>query len=86
MMNNYRIERVVLDDLERLIPLFDEYRVFYGAASDREGARAFLADRLKLNESVILMVVEGKGDEKRARGFTQLYPSFHRLRWSASGS
>ena len=76
MMNNYRIERVVLDDLERLIPLFDEYRVFYGAASDREGARAFLADRLKLNESVILMVVEGEGDEKRARGFTQLYPSF----------
>lgn len=75
-MNNYRIERVVLDDLERLIPLFDEYRVFYGAASDREGARAFLADRLKLNESVILMVVEGEGDEKRSRGFTQLYPSF----------
>lgn len=75
-MNNYRIERVVLDDLERLIPLFDEYRVFYGAASDRDGARAFLADRLKLDESLILMVVEGEGDAKRAWGFTQLYPSF----------
>ncbi|WP_339316981.1 GNAT family N-acetyltransferase [Paenibacillus sp. FSL R10-2734] len=76
MMNKYRIERVVLDDLERLIPLFDEYRVFYGAASNREGARTFLADRLKLNESVIFMVVEGEGDEKRAWGFIQLYPSF----------
>jgi GNAT superfamily N-acetyltransferase len=75
-MNNYRVERVGLDDLEWLIPLFDEYRVFYGAASDRDGARTFLADRLRLNESVILMVVEGEGDEKRVWGFTQLYPSF----------
>jgi ribosomal protein S18 acetylase RimI-like enzyme len=76
MMNNYRVERVVLDDLERLLPIFDEYRVFYGAASDWDGARAFLGDRLRLNESVIFMVVEGEGDEKRAWGFTQLYPSF----------
>lgn len=76
MMNNYRIERVVLDDLERLIPLFDEYRVFYGAASDREGARTFLSDRLRAKESVIFIVVEGEGDENRAGGFTQLYPSF----------
>lgn len=40
-MNNYRIERVIYDDLERLIPLFNEYRVFYGAVSDLDGARAF---------------------------------------------
>lgn len=86
MMNNYRIERVVLDDLERLIPLFDEYRVFYRAASDREGARVFLADRLKLNESVILMVVEGKA-MRNARGASHSsILLFHRLRWSASGS
>lgn len=75
-MNNYRIERVIYDDLERLIPLFDEYRVFYGSVSDLDGARTFLSDRLKLNESVIFIAVEGEGEEKRAWGFTQLYPSF----------
>lgn len=84
-MNNYRIERVIYDDLERLIPLFDEYRVFYGAVSDLDGARAFLSDRLKLNDSVIFIAVEGEGEEKRAWGFTQLYPSFHRSLWSVSG-
>ncbi|WP_342410524.1 GNAT family N-acetyltransferase [Paenibacillus sp. FSL R10-2778] len=75
-MNNYRIERVIYDDLERLIPLFDEYRVFYGVVSDLDGAHAFLSDRLKLNESVIFIAVEGEGEEKRAWGFIQLYPSF----------
>lgn len=76
MMNNYRIERVTENDLELLIPLFDEYRVFYGATSDREGARAFLTDRMKQEESVLLIAVEWDGNEKRAGGFTQLYPSF----------
>lgn len=75
-MNQYRIERVVSEDLELLIPLFDEYRVFYGAASNEEGARVFLSERLKQDESVIFIVVEGEGAEKRAWGFTQLYPSF----------
>lgn len=76
MMNNYRIECVTDNDLELLIPLFDEYRVFYGATSDHDGARSFLIDRMKRKESVLLIAVEGDGNEKRAGGFTQLYPSF----------
>jgi GNAT superfamily N-acetyltransferase len=75
-MQRYRIERAGLEDLELLVPLFDEYRVFYGAASDQEGAHVFLSDRLKLDESVIFMAVEGEGHSKRAVGYTQLYPSF----------
>lgn len=78
-MNNYRIKRVTENELELLIPLFDEYRVFYGATSDYEGARAFLTDRMKQEESVLLIAVEGDGNEKRAGGFTQLYPSFSSL-------
>lgn len=76
MMNKYRIERATLHDIEQLIPLFDEYRVFYGAASDHEGARAFLTERLERDDSVIFIAVEGDGTGKRAGGFTQLYPSF----------
>lgn len=76
IMENYRVERAVLKDIELLVPLFDEYRVFYGGGSDREGARAFLSERLKLDESVIFVAVEGGGHCKRVGGFTQLYPSF----------
>lgn len=76
MMNKYRIVRVLLEDLDLLVPLFDEYRVFYGADSDRDGAYAFLWERLERNESVIFMVIEGEDKDRHARGFIQLYPSF----------
>ena len=71
-MPEVRTVRAELDDLETLVPLFDGYRRFYRQPPDAIGARAFLAERIKRNESVIfLAVVEG-----RVVGFTQLYPSF----------
>ena len=64
--------RAELGDLDALVPLFDGYRRFYAQPSDPDGARTFLADRLKRGESVIfLAVVDGV-----IAGFTQLYPSF----------
>ncbi|AOY00453.1 GNAT family N-acetyltransferase [Jeongeupia sp. USM3] len=61
-----------LDDLDRLAPLFDAYRVFYEQPSDPAVARAFLAERLRLRESVLLLAeVDGA-----ACGFIQLYPYF----------
>jgi GNAT superfamily N-acetyltransferase len=71
-MAEVRTIRAGLDDLEVLIPLFDGYRQFYRQPSDPDGARAFLAERIKRGESVIfLAIVDGA-----AAGFTQLYPSF----------
>jgi GNAT superfamily N-acetyltransferase len=61
-----------LPELNDLIPLFDDYRVFYGQVSDRAGAEKFLSERLQLNDSVIFMAFEGEA----ALGFTQLYPIF----------
>jgi GNAT superfamily N-acetyltransferase len=61
-----------LPELNDLIPLFDDYRVFYGQVSDRAGAEKFLSERLQLNDSVIFMAFEGDA----ALGFTQLYPIF----------
>ena len=61
-----------LDTLENLIPLFDAYRVFYGADSDRAAARAFLLERFVLRESVVFLAYQGE----QAVGFTQLYPLF----------
>lgn len=60
------------DDLNALAPLFDAYRIFYGRASDPEGARAFLGKRLRRNESVVFLAEL----ESQPVGFTQLYPLF----------
>src|SRR5689334_1008174 len=71
-MAEVRTVRAELDDLEALVPLFDGYRSFYRQGSDPAGARAFLAERLKRDESVIFIaMVDGA-----AVGFTQLYPLF----------
>lgn len=52
--------------------LFDQYRVFYGQASDHDAALAFMTARLTRGDSVVLCAV----DRDRFLGFTQLYPSF----------
>ncbi|MCT2196458.1 GNAT family N-acetyltransferase [Paenibacillus phoenicis] len=61
-------------DLETLVRLFDEYRQFYEQASDLEGARSFLAERVSRRESVVFLAIDSVSGN--AIGFTQLYPSF----------
>jgi GNAT superfamily N-acetyltransferase len=70
-MAEVRTIRAELDDLDTLVPLFDGYRRFYGQKPDPDGARAFLVERFKRDESVIFLPFVGT-----AAGFTQLYPSF----------
>jgi ribosomal protein S18 acetylase RimI-like enzyme len=67
------VRRATLDDLDRLAPLFDSYRQFYGQQSDLIVARRFLNDRLARNESVVLIAKNLAG---AAVGFVQLYPTF----------
>ena len=64
--------RISLGELNEVAQLFDQYRVFYQAASDIQAAKDFLRARLQKEESVIFAA--RKGD--RLVGFTQLYPSF----------
>lgn len=61
-----------VEDVARLAPLFDLYRVFYLQPSDPALAQAFLLQRLQRGESVVLLALDGDG----AAGFTQLYPAF----------
>lgn len=70
------LRRATLDDLQRLIPLFDGYRQFYRQPSDLRLAQRFLRERLSAGESVIF-VAEGPDG---LLGFVQLYPSF----WSVA--
>lgn len=62
-----------MQDLDRLVPLFDAYRQFYGQAPDSAMARRFLHDRLARNESLVLIAEDRDGT---AVGFVQLYPLF----------
>lgn len=71
-MAEVRTVRAELDDLDALVPLFDGYRRFYRQASDPQRARAYLAERIKRNESVIFLAMV----DAAAVGFTQLYPVF----------
>lgn len=59
-------------NLEEIVPLFDQYRLFYKQDSDLHGAKVFLTDRFNKNESVIF-IAYFKGNPV---GFTQLYPMF----------
>lgn len=63
-------------DVERVVPLFDGYRRFYGQPSDTSGARRFLRQRVASGESVIFLATVVSAGESEDLGFTQLYPFF----------
>ena len=65
------IRRAGESDLAELEPLFDAYREFF-TEKPMSGTRDFLAERLRDQDSVILMSFESE----RATGFLQLYPLF----------
>ena len=67
-----KLIRANLTHLEHVVTLFDGYRVFYRAQSDMDATRAFIRQRLELQDSVILLAVDGDNP----LGITQLYPSF----------
>ena len=70
------IRRIDKKEVELVVHLFDQYRVFYKKASDIELAQKFLSDRLNNNESVIFVAFDELNDETIPVGFTQLYPKF----------
>lgn len=73
------IERARAGDADRVAPLFDAYRQFYGSAPDLAGAREFLGERLARDESVILFaraLMARESGSADVVGFAQLYPSF----------
>lgn len=76
------VRRASAADIERVAPLFDAYRRFYGAWTDVEGAREFLEMRLARDESVVLVAhhePEPRAGEGDVVGFAQLFPSFSSL-------
>jgi|TARA_B110000240_G_scaffold35291_1_gene38528 GNAT superfamily N-acetyltransferase len=68
-----KIIPATIDNLEKLLPLFEGYRRFYQQASNTEVARKFLSNRFNKKDSVIFISYD---DHEIAQGFNQLYPSF----------
>ena len=75
------VESALPEDVNRIAPLFDAYRQFYGAESDLPAAHSFLSQRLTHGESVVLLasLVPHPEDYSVVAGFAQLYPSFSSL-------
>ncbi|SFS82592.1 GNAT family N-acetyltransferase [Paenibacillus sp. 453mf] len=74
MTIKYSVLQATIHDLDDLVPLFDSYRVFYGQASDPEGAREFLFNRFNHAESVVF--IGRAASDGQVVGFAQLYPTF----------
>lgn len=72
-----RIRKATSSDLESVALLFDQYRAFYHKTSDLEGAKNFLAARLKNKESILFVA---ENTEAKLLGFAQLYPLFSSTR------
>jgi hypothetical protein len=71
------VRRATSGDAERVAPLFDAYRQFYGLASDLALSRRFIAERLERDESIVLLALSA---DDTALGFVQMYPTFASLR------
>lgn len=70
------VRRAGAEDLDRVVPLFDAYRTFYGQPSQPAACRGFLEARLARGESVLLLACR----DGAALGFVQLYPVFSSVR------
>ena len=75
-MSSYDVRKAKLTDIDPLVVLFEEYRIFYKKNPDPIKTKNFLSERMKNNESVIFIC--NSGNEMLA--FSQLYPIFSSTR------
>ena len=73
----FTVDLATVADADRVAPLFDGYRQFYGLRSDLALCRQYLAERLARDESAVLLAADADGI---ALGFVQMYPTFSSLR------
>ena len=66
------IEKAVEKDIKDIVPLFDQYRIFYEQSSDEQAAEAFLQHRFERGECTVFIA----RFNKIPIGFTLLYTCF----------
>ena len=72
-MNTCKTRRANIEDANKIAPLFDAYRQFYGQEPNLEFAEQFIHSRLLNKESIVFIAEDVTGN---ALGFCQIYPSF----------
>ena len=66
------IIRVRQYNLELVLPLFNDYRIFYKQKPNLPAAKKFLTERLEQKETTIFLAI----NENKGVGFTQLFKTF----------
>ncbi|NVJ65053.1 MAG: GNAT family N-acetyltransferase [Gammaproteobacteria bacterium] len=61
-----------INDLDKLVPLFDDYRQHFKQASDQAAVKEYLQARISSNEAMIYLAQS----QDQLHGFVILYPSF----------
>ncbi|MBW8723165.1 MAG: GNAT family N-acetyltransferase [Polaromonas sp.] len=74
-MSTVSVHLAALPDLPAVAALFDAYRQFYEQPADAARALQFIGDRMRNQESVILVAQAADAGDALV-GFCQLYPSF----------
>lgn len=74
-MNKPTIRQAAIQDLQRIVSIFDSYREYFGQKKEQDMVEEFLFDRFEHLESVIF-IAEQQGE---VIGFAQLYPVFSSL-------
>jgi len=74
------IKQIDSSEVELVVVLFNQYRIFYNQPSDIQLARTFIDARIQNNESIIFVALFDDGNKKIPVGFTQLYPKYSSAR------
>ncbi|MFB3162203.1 GNAT family N-acetyltransferase [Neobacillus sp. 179-J 1A1 HS] len=74
-MNKLTIRQAAIQDLSKLVPIFDDYREYFGQQKDPAAVNQFLFEKFEHLESVIFIAQL----EDEVVGFAQLYPVFSSL-------
>lgn len=74
-MSELMIRQAIIQDLPKIVPIFDSYREYFGQLKDPAAVNQFLFEKFEHLESVIF--IAQLRDE--VIGFAQLYPVFSSL-------
>jgi GNAT superfamily N-acetyltransferase len=74
-MNKLTIRQAAIQDLSKLVPIFDDYRKYFGQQKVPAAVNQFLFEKFEHLESVIFIAQQ----QNKVVGFAQLYPVFSSL-------
>jgi GNAT superfamily N-acetyltransferase len=74
-MNKLTIRQATIQDLSKIVPIFDSYRAYFKQQKDPVRVEQFLFEKFEHMESVIFIAQL----EDEVVGFAQLYPIFSSL-------